>query len=62
LIRDLTHAEKVEAIAIAVEVSLDTPACSEWISPLVMDPRAFAQLLERETRLALDIRREGVGL
>lgn len=59
LVRGLTHDEKVEAIGIGTEVSLETGA---WLAPLVMDPVAFDKLRQLEARLALDIDREGIAL
>lgn len=59
LLEGLTHAEKVRAIELGAEVSLETDT---WLSPLVMAPAAFRDLIRLEARLALDIEREGVSL
>ncbi len=59
LVDDLTHREKIEAIEIGAEVSLESAVS---LSTLVMDARAFDELRRLEARLALDIDREGVEL
>lgn len=59
LVQGLTHEEKVEAIGIGTEVSLETGA---WLAPLVMAPVEFDKLRQLEARLALDIDREGIPL
>ena len=59
LIEGLTWREKARIIDLSSDVNLE---CDLMISPLVMKPEEFSQLLKRERRLALDIEREGVPL
>ncbi len=57
LVRSLSHAEKVDAIGIGAEVSLET---GDTLSLLPMTPEAYEELRRLEVRLARDIDREGI--
>ncbi len=59
LIDGLSRREKAEVLDMAADISLDLGVD---LSPLVMSPEAFAFLRSRETRLALDIEREGIPI
>ena len=59
LIKGLTHAEKIEAVELTADLSIDHFVD---LSPLVISPEEFDFLLNREIRLAQDIQRVGVPL
>jgi predicted nucleotidyltransferase len=59
LIAELTNSDKIEAIELCSEVSLQTGLN---LSPLVMSPPELDRLRMLEARLALDIDREGIPL
>ena len=59
LIDGLNRKEKIEAIEMAADISIDYLID---LSPLLLSPDQFRFLVSRETRLALDILAHGVQL
>lgn len=59
LIDGLSWKEKVEALDLAADISIDYLID---LSPLLLSPEQFRFLVDRETRLALDILDHGVPL
>lgn len=59
LIDGLSWKEKVEALDLAADVSIDYLVD---LSPLILSPEQFRFLVDRETRLALDILDHGVQI
>jgi predicted nucleotidyltransferase len=58
VVDDLTHPERMDAVAIIHEVELET---DHFVSSLVMPTDRFAELSRAGRALALDIEREGLS-
>lgn len=59
VIAALQYADKYWTITCGADISLEYLV---ELSPLVLSPQQFQQLVQRERRLALDIEREGIPL